>query len=240
MTATLASPTADEKLDLIAAQLAELSAEVAEMRTRREARDELFATLSTFGPEALAKASAELARLESEGSLTELATLGRTLVGNAAAINQAVETMSSFTRFAEEVAPLAEPAMAALTSRLASLDDKGYFEFVRHAGGVAERVVTSFGEDDIDQLGENVVLILQTVKEMTQPEVMQMLRRTASAVQHQQHEIEAGTDETPSMRQLIRRMRDPEVRRGLARALDMLRYVAAEPEKGDEITKGDG
>ena len=33
-------------------------------------------------------------------------------------------------------------------------------------------MVTSFGEDDVAALGDNVVLILNTLKEMTQPEVM--------------------------------------------------------------------
>jgi len=39
-------------------------------------------------------------------------------------------------------------------------------------------VVTSFGEDDVNRLGDNIVLILNTVKDMTQPEIMNFLRNT--------------------------------------------------------------
>ncbi len=68
-----------------------------------------------------------------------------------------------------------------------------------------------------------------------------MLRRTATAVQTQQLAIENGVDDTPSLWQLLRRMREPEVRRGLARALNMLRSIAADaPNTQITDTKGDG
>ena len=38
-----------------------------------------------------------------------------------------------------------------------------------------DQVVTSFTEEDVRQLGDNVVLILNTVKAMTQPEIMNMV-----------------------------------------------------------------
>ena len=37
---------------------------------------------------------------------------------------------------------------------------------------IADRVVTEFTEEDVKALGDNVVTILNAVKEMTQPEVM--------------------------------------------------------------------
>jgi uncharacterized protein YjgD (DUF1641 family) len=76
--------------------------------------------------------------------------------------------------------------------------------------------VTSFSEDDVNQLGDNVVLILETVKEMTQPEVMELLQRTAQS-------LEEEITQTPSTLALLRQMRDPEVKRGLARMLQVLR-----------------
>ncbi|MCO5191292.1 MAG: hypothetical protein M9918_24275 [Anaerolineae bacterium] len=42
--------------------------------------------------------------------------------------------------------------------------------------GILDRIVTNYTEDDIEQLGENIVLILDTLKEMTQPELMRLLR----------------------------------------------------------------
>jgi uncharacterized protein YjgD (DUF1641 family) len=80
-------------------------------------------------------------------------------------------------------------------------------------------VVTAFTEEDVEALGDNIVLILQTVREMTQPEVMQMLQRTFTSVQDDEH---VEPTEPPGAFALLREMRKPEVRRGLSRALHML------------------
>jgi len=119
---------------------------------------------------------------------------------------------------------LAGPVMQMVTSRAAELDEKGYFAFAQGGMEIADRVVTSFSEDDVRALGDNVVLILNTVKEMTQPEIMNLLSRTALEVQ----EIEdSPAGPPPSTFALLRQMRDPEVRRGLARALTVLRSLGS-------------
>ena len=81
-----------------------------------------------------------------------------------------------------------------------------------------DKVVTSFTEEDVQQLGDNVVLILNTVKEMTQPEIMTMLSNTAHSIQ----------DEEPvntSMISILRQLNDPAVRKGLAKTLNVLKSV---------------
>ena len=119
---------------------------------------------------------------------------------------------------------LTGPAMASLTERLQVAEEKGYLDFARSSLGVVDRVMTSFDEDDVAALGDNIVLILETVKEMTQPEVMTMLRRTAHLV----NEPGAAPSEPPSLLALLREMRDPQVRLGLARLLGVLRTLAAD------------
>lgn len=110
----------------------------------------------------------------------------------------------------------AGPVMEMVTSKAAEWEEKGYFTFAQGGLHIADRVVTSFDEDDIKALGDNVVLILSTVKEMTQPEVMNLLSRTALEVQETE---DAPAGPPPSTFALLRQMRDPEVRRGLSRAL---------------------
>jgi uncharacterized protein YjgD (DUF1641 family) len=114
--------------------------------------------------------------------------------------------------------------MATLTSTLQELEEKGYFHFARGGFEIVDQVVTSFDEDDIRALGDNVVLILNTVKELTQPEVMALLQRTAITAQ----EVDDEFAEPPSMFALLRQMRDPQTRRGLGRVMTMLHTIGAE------------
>jgi uncharacterized protein YjgD (DUF1641 family) len=99
------------------------------------------------------------------------------------------------------------------------MERKGYFIFLQGGLDMLDRVVTSFTEEDVRQLGENIVLILQTVKEMTQPEIMAMLRRTAMVVKE-----EEAVD--TSFMSIIRQLNDPAVRKGLAKTLQVLKSVA--------------
>jgi uncharacterized protein YjgD (DUF1641 family) len=123
-----------------------------------------------------------------------------------------------------ELNGLARPAMDYAVTTMGELDEKGYFAFAQQAAGVLDTVVTSFSPEDVKALGDNVVTILSTVREMTQPEVMNLVRRTAETAQEADEEFVTP----PSTFALLRQMRDPEVRRGLARVMAMLQTVGAD------------
>ena len=129
------------------------------------------------------------------------------------------ETYSDFVR---DLNPIASQGMDSVTRVMTVAEQKGYIDFAKAGAGVVDRIVTNFSDDDGEALGDNVVLILETVKEMTQPEIMQMMRTTL-------HEVgEVQEDEIPpSMFALLRQMREPEVRRGLARLIALLRSMGS-------------
>lgn len=130
-----------------------------------------------------------------------------------------------------EITQLAGPVMDMLTARLTELEAKGYFTFAEGGLGIVDKVVTSFDEDDVDALGDNIVLILNTVKEMTQPEVMGLLNRAAVEVQELE---DAPAGPAPSMFALLKQMRDPQVRIGLERTLTVLKSLGSKaPETSD-------
>jgi uncharacterized protein YjgD (DUF1641 family) len=130
-----------------------------------------------------------------------------------------------------DAAPVSRELLDGLTVRLAALDARGYREFARSSAGVVDRVVTSFGAEDVEALGDNIVLILSTIREMTQPEVMTMLRRTASTVNAPEP---VGT---PSLPALLRQLRTPAVRRGLARLIALLATLGEPNNTNKEMAR---
>ncbi|MFZ0325394.1 MAG: DUF1641 domain-containing protein [Actinomycetes bacterium] len=141
-----------------------------------------------------------------------------------AALHRQQAERQQLTELLGEVNELARPVMDVAMTRFAEFDEKGYFAFAKESAGVVDHVVTSFSPDDVKALGDNVVTILQTVREMTQPEVMKLVRRTAETAQ----DADEGFTTPPSTFALLRQMRDPEVRRGLARVMSMLQTVGAD------------
>lgn len=126
---------------------------------------------------------------------------------------------------AAEVGVLSGPLVDSATRHVAAWEQRGYLGFARSGARIADRIVTSFDEDDVEALGDNVVLMLETLRDLTQPEILRLLRQTAGSVGHLD---EAVIGESPSTFALVRQLRDPEVRRGLARMLDLLRTLGTD------------
>lgn len=212
----------EERLDVLATQVGYLVAEAEEQRAQRERWRELTHDLAPVAREAMDKVVWELEALSTDVTTEDYVRFLRTFAQALPTMQRLLAQLDSMSELASDAITLGRPAMQALTDRLTEYETKGYFDFARSGAGVVDRIVTNFSDDDVRALGDNVVTILETVKEMTQPEVMGMLRRTVHTVQ----EEEPGPP--PSMFAIVKEMRDPGVRRGLARVLHMLRSVGSD------------
>jgi uncharacterized protein YjgD (DUF1641 family) len=121
--------------------------------------------------------------------------------------------------------PITKEAVAKATDVFDGLDRKGYFAFAQSGMRMADNVVTSFTPEDADHLADNIVLILNTVKDMTQPEIMNFLRTTLLVAER---EVEKPVD--TGLFSILRQLNDPAVRRGLALTLRVLRVVGQQAQ----------
>jgi uncharacterized protein YjgD (DUF1641 family) len=126
---------------------------------------------------------------------------------------------------AAEVGVLSGPVVDSATARVADWNERGHLGFARSSARVVDRIVTAFDEEDVEALGDNVVLMLETFRDLTQPEILRLLRQTAGSVSHPESDVKGPP---PSAFALLRELRDPEVRRGLGRMLELLRSLGAE------------
>lgn len=212
--------TLDDRLDRIDAQMAVLVEEAQRQRIRSAAFAELVRDMAPVGRQALAGTADRLGALDLD--FAQMARLGETLLGSLAELEALIKALKPLIELAGTMSELGGPVMQMATDRLGSLDQRGYFEFMRSGAGVLDRVVTGFDEADLEALGDNVVLMLETVRDMTQPEIMLMLRRTLRSVQT------TDTEDPPGLFGLLREMRSPEARRGLARLIQVLDSLGTE------------
>jgi uncharacterized protein YjgD (DUF1641 family) len=218
-------PTVEQRLDYLTTQVDELVAEMRRQREQREQWTELTHELAPVTRDAMAAASRELQDLSQDVTIDDVTEFARQLAKSLPKMRAMLVQLDSMAELTHEVNSIAGAGVAKLSDTLAEAERKGYFTFARHGAEMVEEVVTSFSEDDVVALRENIVLILNTVKELTQPEVMTLLNRTGVSLQSIQDD--AGT-EPPSTLALIKQMRDPKVRRGLGRTLALLRTVGDE------------
>lgn len=209
----------EEKLDALAEQVHYLAQAARDSELRRAQWDELRTDLTPIVGEAFQVVSDELDDVREFVEPADLWRLAKRVARNTENLERMFEQLESLSELGSEVVPLGRDVFLTALARLDDMESKGYFSFARSGMGVLDRVVTSFSEEDVDQLGDNIVLILNTVKEMTQPEVMRMLQRTA-------HEVRGAEVEEIGLLRLMWRMRQPAVRRGLSRVLKVLESLA--------------
>ena len=213
----------NQKIDALTTQVAYLT-EQAEIAERRRAdRAELVRDLTPIANEAFRLSVEQLEEIQEYIELSDLLRLVKRLARNGRNIEKMLNQMESLMDLADTVGPLANEAFCKAVNELTELERKGYFGFAQGGMKIMDNVVTSFSEEDVNRLGDNVVLILNTVKEMTQPEIMNFVRNTLLVAEQ---EIDKPVD--ISYLGLMRMMRDPEVRRGLALTMRVMHVVGAQ------------
>ena len=210
----------NQKVDALTAQVEFLAEEARQQKQRRLERDELIGDLTPIAGEAYRLTVQQLNEIEGYVQLEDIIRVMKRLMRNTRNIEKMLDQMEAFSELTSEVMPLTEGMFLTLMSRLDEMERKGYFTFVQGGMEIMDIVVSNFSEEDVKQLGDNIVLILNTVKEMTQPDVMQLLSSTASVMK------EEDIPENVSMFYLMRQFNDPAVRKGLAKTMNVLKTVS--------------
>ncbi|MEA3510803.1 MAG: DUF1641 domain-containing protein [Actinomycetota bacterium] len=217
----------EHKLDTMSEQLDLIAGELREQRLRRQQWDELRSDLSPIAAEAMELASNELEAMQDFVQPEDMLRLLRRILRNTKNIEDGMARYESLMDFLDDAGTLTNEAFIKMLSALEAFEQRGYFEFANAGLGVVDQIVTAYSKEDVEALGENVVQMLDIVKNLTQPEMLAVATRMLDAVQRQQAAAELEPAEPPGLFALAGQMRDPEVRRGLARALNTFKVVSA-------------
>lgn len=193
----------NEKLDLLTAQVQFLTDQAQLASRRHDERAELVHDVVPIVNDAFRIVTEQLEEVQEYVDLFDLLRLLKRVLRNGRNFDKLLDQLGSLMDLTQTVGPLADNAFEKATDLLQVAEQKGYFAFARGSAHVVDEVVTSFDQHDVEQLGANIVLILDAIKGMTVP---------ANA----------------SLRSLLGQLRDPEVRRGLALAIGMLRGIGAQ------------
>lgn len=138
-------------------------------------------------------------------------------------ISARLDTLSERSRATdelfEEITPIAREALATTIARLDELDQRGYFAFAGELAAVGRRVIEGFTPDDVRQLGNAIVGILDVVRQLTRPEVLQIASDAAAAIRDGEHAKPLGAFKA------VRATRDDDVQKGLGLLIEVLRRI---------------
>ena len=137
--------------------------------------------------------------------------------------------LESFEDLREDFVPIAHEGMLIAYRKLHELEQAGVIDFLKESAAVLHTISTSFTQEDVKALGDNVVHILHTVRSLTQPEVLELADKAAGA-------LKEAPAEPLGRIGLLRSFRDPEVRKGLTMFLTVLRELGGESGTDDSAT----
>jgi uncharacterized protein YjgD (DUF1641 family) len=176
----------------------------------------------------------ELAEVGNEFQLEDLLFLVKRVLRDTQLLSELVGRLESMVELADDVQTVGNQAFHQTIVALDRMERQGYFAFARGGWRIIEKIVDEFGEEDINALGDNIVLILNTIKEMTQPEIMNFVRNTllvAEAAGDQPVDISYGA--------LLRQARDPAVRRGLSLTMRVLHGIGTQASSNGKSVEVD-
>ena len=217
-----------QKIDSLTMQVAFLTDQSKIQSRRQQEFDELKQDMIPIANHMIKLTIDELAEIDPEFEIEDLIYMLKRVLRNVPLILSMFDRFEALMGITDEVELLGKQVFSTAVESLDQMERDGFFGFAREGWGILERVVTEFSEEDVRALGNNVVTILTTVRNMTQPEIMAMANNAIGAIQ----EVPPET-KTPSAFSLLRELSNPKTRRGMARMINLLQVLDEQPNNSN-------
>ena len=205
----------DKKMDLILGY-------VQQQNLQSKMVEDLVSDLSIVGKDAYDSTVAELDKRQVELDPSELTGLAVSFLRNVGNIKAVMDTLEMAVDLGKEVGPIANEVIIDFTKQMNSLEQRGYFDFIREIGPIVDNIVQGFSPQDLKELANNIVSILSMIKEMTQPEVLNTMQNAMKAF----NSMETESVPSYSIWKLMKEMNSPEMKKALGYGITFMKNVS--------------
>jgi len=195
---------------------------VNQQRLKANAVEDLVTDLSIISTDMYKSAVKELEDQDVAIEPEELRVLGLKLIRNIKTFNNLLGTLESVNDFISDASPIANEMIIDVTRKLHEFEQKGYFEFMHEMSRVMDNIITHFSKEDVRQLADNIVTIMETVKNITQPEMLNAMNNVVKVY----GSLETGNIPEYSIFRVMREMRKPEMKRSLGFLVTFLKNLS--------------
>ena len=195
---------------------------VNEQRLKRERTEDLLEDMSIVGKDAFKSTVEELDKSNIELNVDDLKNLSLRFIRNIDNFSQMLETFESMMDLVRDAGPVANEVGVDAIHKLHELEQKGYFDFLREATRVFDNIVTNYSPEDVRQLADNIVTIMETVRNVTQPDMLKAMNNAINIYK----EMDTGEIKEYSLWKAFREMRSPEMKKGLGFIMMFLKNLS--------------
>jgi uncharacterized protein YjgD (DUF1641 family) len=209
-----------QKIDSLSSQVALLTSYQEDQKRRHNEFDELKQDMIPIANHMIKLSIDELAEIGDEFRIEDLVFLLKRVMRNTHLIMSMFDRIEAVMGIADEAELLGKQVFNFTVEELDRMERQGYFGFAREGFHILDRIVSEFNENDVRALGDNIVTILTTIRNMTQPEIMALANNALGAFKQ-----DIPEPDKISTWALIRELGNPKVRRGMARMINLLKAL---------------
>ena len=218
------SPSLQKQLDTIQESLDQINKELGIQRQHYLVWSELQQDLGHLARDFFHSPTSELQEIEPQIKSGESILLMKAVLRNISTFRKLLEQLESFQELLSDGAPLARDIFQDTVQYFNLFEQQGYFDFLRELLRVGHQVMTHFSPEDVRLLADNIVTILETIKSLTQPEMLTALNNGVNVYRN----LGTKNIEEYSLWKAFRELNSPELKRGIGFLMAFLKNIAQE------------
>ena len=202
---------------------------VNQQRLKTEQLEDLVSDVSIIGKDMYDTTVEELDKRMVNLDLDDVKGLLLRVLRNIDNMNKFLELFESLNDFIKDASPIFNEVIIDFSKKLQEFDEKGYFEFFSEAGKIFDNIILNYKPEDVRELADNVVMILDTVRSATQPEMMRVLNNGLKVY----GSMEMDVVPEYSIFKVMREMKQPEMKRALGFFVTFMKNMSAATNKNN-------
>lgn len=214
------------QIDDINRKLDFIMEEVRAQRQMRESMLDLADDVSIISKDIFRNSVRELDKAGVELDPEAIAGIGIKLIRNVGNINDLLDTLESINDFVKDATPIVHQVGLDAIQKLNYLEQRGYIDFFRELSKALDNIVTHFSAEDVKSLADNVVVIMETLKNLTQPDILKAVNNAVMIYKN----LDMDEVEEYSLIKAMMQFRKPEMKRGIGFMVTFLKKLSEEPQ----------
>jgi len=210
----------NRKLDLVIEH-------VIQQKQKQQVLEDLVEDLSIISKDVVQNSVIQLDKAGVEVDSEAILNLLFKLIRNIDVINETFDTLISFNDLIKDIGPIVSQVGLDSINKLNELDEKGYITFIKEIYKITDNIVANFSAEDVKNLSENIVPIINTVKNLTQPEILSVANNAVSVYKN----IDANKIPKYSLWKVFKDFKSPEIMKTLGFTLTFLKNMTKENKK---------
>ncbi len=206
----------------IQASLDGITAELALVRQQRQEMEDLKEDLTRVAKDLFSGAIEEFEDIAPFVKTGDFLHLVKLILRNTNNITDVIGKLESALDFFDDFVPIGKELFSDTLEKLDEFDRAKYFEFAREIRQISDNIVEHFSGEDVKLLADNIVPILETVKSITQPEMMRAIKNAVVVFD----KMNVDDVQEVSIWKAMKELNTPEMKRGLGFIIAFMKNIS--------------